>query len=101
MPNTSDEPNKQLARWNTILVGWKAVAAGDVRCLVIGDLNLDYMGWNSFEAGAAKMVDRTKVEVETLGFVQLIGKVTRAWPKPEGLTCRPYMDQLARQGDKP
>ena len=44
-PNLSNSPNLQLARWNTMLEGWKAAAARDAACVIIGDINLDYLKW--------------------------------------------------------
>ena len=48
--------------------------------LIIGDLNLDHATWNQPDPGHLRMVERTKLEVETIGFVQLIRNVTRSWP---------------------
>ena len=79
-PNLSNDPNRQLARWNTLLEGWKAAAAGDAPCLIIGDINLDYLKWDQPEFHVARMVERTKLEIETLGFSQLVRSFMRTWP---------------------
>ena len=46
----------------------------------MGDTNLDYLRWNQPERHLVKMVDKTKEEIETRGFHQMIGGVTRTWP---------------------
>ena len=78
--NVSNDPNLQLDRWNQMLTGWIAAAAGDANCIIIGDLNLDYLTWNNPDGRLLRMTDRTKAEVETLGFSQLIRGFTRSWP---------------------
>ena len=70
-PNLSNSPNLQLTCWNTMLEGWKAAAARDAACVIIGYINL--------EQNVSKMVERTKLEVETLGFSQLVRTFTRTW----------------------
>ena len=59
--NNTDSPNMQLARWNRQLDGWKAAAAVNPCCVVVGDLNLDYNKWNLPSMNVARMVARTKV----------------------------------------
>ena len=77
-------PNLQLARWNSVLVGWKAAAARNSNCVIIGDINLDYTMWDNPENSNVNMVNRTKVEIETIGFVQLLKEITRSWPNTRG-----------------
>ena len=80
-PNVeTGRPNQQLARWNQVLVGWKAAAARNSNCVIIGDLNLDFTLWNEPEYNTAEMINRTKVEIETIGFVQILTEITRSWP---------------------
>ena len=78
-PNPTGTPDRQLERWNTILKGWTAAAAAGNNCLIIGDLNLDYSKWDQPSQGITRMVNRTKLEVETIGFTQLVDRTTRAW----------------------
>ena len=52
----------QLDRWNQILVGWKAAAKYSM-CTIIGDMNLDYLKWQTPDFSLQKMVDRTKDEI--------------------------------------
>ena len=82
-PNPTAAPNLQLARWNKMLAGWKAAVTGDKNCVIIGDLNLDHARWNNPSPGNQRMVERTKLVVETMGFSQLIKTITRSWPGQE------------------
>ena len=45
-PNPTGTPNHQMARWNTLLEGWKNAASNDGKCVVLGDINLDFAKWN-------------------------------------------------------
>ena len=76
--NNSGDPNLQIARWDRQLAGWTAAAAGNANCIVIGDLNLDFLNWDQQAYHNARMVERTKTEVETLGFSQLVVGITRS-----------------------
>ena len=77
-PNLSKTDQAQLDRWNLLLTGWK-LAAKSKNCLLIGDFNLDYSRWNNAEGAQKKMIQRTKEEMEPLGFVQVISNITRTW----------------------
>ena len=77
--DTSNSPHLQLARWNAQLEGWKAAAEGNPNCVAIGDMNLDFMNWNLPNQNI-RMIERTKTEIETIGFLQLVSNVTRSWP---------------------
>ena len=77
-PNLTKTDRAQLNRWNTILEGWKT-AAQDPLCTVIGDLNLDFLTWQDPDPAHAYMVTRTKDEIETRGFTQIIRGHTRTW----------------------
>ena len=68
----------QERRWDRILARWKALGDSG-RCFVIGDLNLDFLRWDSPDQHHAYMVDSTKNIIEVSGFIQLITSVTRAW----------------------
>ena len=47
-PNNTDAPAQQLERWRKAVQGWKAAARGH-KCVLIGDLNLDYLQWTNPE----------------------------------------------------
>ena len=48
-------------------------------CIVLGDTNLDYLTWQHPEPSHVRMVDKTKDEIETSGFTQIIRGFTRSW----------------------
>ena len=77
-PGDSLSDENQLDRWNRFLSQWKA-AARNTEVIVVGDTNLDFMRWGSPSSKVEKMVEKTKVEIETLGFHQMIAGVTRSW----------------------
>ena len=54
------------------------MAAKDPLCTVIVDINLDYLTWHDPEAAHVNMVNRTKDEIETRGFSQIIRGHTRS-----------------------
>ena len=80
LQNNTSDGHLQLARWNNQLAGWSAAAAGDANCVMLGDINLDYLYWNNPENRILNMVDRTQSEIETKGFIQLVRGFTRTWP---------------------
>ena len=47
--------------------------------IVLGDLNLDHMKWQTPEPHHRQMIDMIKTQLETLGFAQLVTGVTRTW----------------------
>ena len=49
-------------------------------CTVIGDTNIDYLKWVSPDPSHKRLTERTKDEIESLGFTQVITGVTRTWP---------------------
>ena len=58
-PNNHNEPIQQEYRWNKFLKQWKA--AGDTGpCLVMGDMNIDMLNWNTPETRHENMVNCTK-----------------------------------------
>ena len=69
---------EQEKRWRIIVNKWK-LAARNQNCVVLGDLNLDYLRWNNPEFHLQKMVELVQSQIETLGFVQLVSDSTRAW----------------------
>ena len=68
----------QERRWNLILKQWKK-AGRKGRCILIGDLNLDFLKWNDPDQCHSKMVEAVQQEIETEGFVQIVSKFTRTW----------------------
>ena len=68
----------QERRWDRILARWKTLGDSS-RCFVIGDLNLDFMRWDTPDQHHEYMVDSTKNTIEVSGFIQLITSITRAW----------------------
>ena len=77
-PNPTKTDAAQLERWNLSLSGWNRVANGGM-CVVIGDTNLDFFRWQNPEQSHVKIVQRTKEEIETAGFSQIIKGVSRSW----------------------
>ena len=77
-PNNHGEPIQQEYRWNKFLKQWKA--AGDAGpCLVMGDMNIDMLTWNTPDFRHENMVNNTKHEIITRNFSQLINGPTRFW----------------------
>ena len=77
-PNPTKSDAAQLARWNLFLNGWKKAAKSKM-CILVGDMNLDYLQWDKPEPRHAKMVQRTKDTIEEAGHIQLIQGMTRCW----------------------
>ena len=73
LPKTSDDKQLQINRWKKSIKGWRK-AARNAKCILIGDLYLDYMRWATLVYRIHKMVQHTKDEIETQGFCQL------SWP---------------------
>ena len=69
---------EQELRWSRIVKRWRKLSRNN-DCVVIGDLNMDYLRWDSPESHLEKMVDEMKDSVETAGFQQLIVNYTRTW----------------------
>ena len=74
----SGNPARQLDRLNKFVESWKKAEKGN-DVIVLGDVNLDYVKWSQPEAAQTRMVDKIKNEVETLGFHQMVEKITRSW----------------------
>ena len=90
------EPDLQRLRWSKIVTGWKR-SERNARVVVIGDSNLNYLKWNDPGPRIARMVKQTKDELETLGFCQLIKKITRTWPGQPNSFSRPSVDKCTNQ----
>ena len=68
----------QEQRWNLLVNKWK-LAANNPRCILIGDINLDYFKWAVPDQMNESMVRQVQEEIETLGFIQMITGHTRRW----------------------
>ena len=68
--------NLQEERWELIVKNGKK-AGRDGKCLVLGDINLNHLKWENPENQVKNMVDHTKTNIETTGFIQLITTPTR------------------------
>ena len=75
VPNRS--VNFQEERWGRILKNWRNEAK-DAKCLVIGDLNLDFVNWEH-PVYNESMIEKTKEVIELIGFTQLVKMITRTW----------------------
>ena len=78
-PNRTGDPQFQKARWDQLVGSWKTAAANDYNCILIGDLNLDFLEWGHPEERHKSMVEKVKTEIEILGFTQLVNGMTRCW----------------------
>ena len=76
---------KQMERWRGFVRMW-VKAARKYEVVVVGDVNLDYLRWETPDRAKVKMVDLVKEEIETLGFYQLVEGMTRCWnAQPDSL----------------
>ena len=69
---------QQEERWVRLVAKWRA-ASRNSKCILIGDINLDFNLWNSPEQHEEKMIELVQTEIEPLGYIQLVGNITRAW----------------------
>ena len=68
---------RQEQRWKSIIKNWKA-ASKDRNCIVLGDINLDFLKWNCPDSSQEEMIHLTQQEIESAGFTQVIDKITRS-----------------------
>ena len=73
-----EKQKAQEDRLKIIVEKWK-LAGANSRCILIGDINLDYGRWYNPEQFNMNMVDLIQNEIESSGFVQLIASITRRW----------------------
>ena len=78
-PNNTDDWALQVQRWKTTIQGWKR-ASRNSKCIILGDLNVDYLKWSDSSYRGKKLIQIMKDEIITIGYCQLIKKVTRFWP---------------------
>ena len=79
LPNLTDDRQLQINRWKTTISSWRR-AARNGKCILVGDLNLDYKKWNSQDYRLKNLVQIMKDDIESEGFQQLVEEVTRSWP---------------------
>ena len=80
-PNLSDDPNLQYDRWCRTIQGWIKAANGS-KCIVLGDFNMDFKKWQD-PLYNSRLIEKTKAEIETRGFHQVVQEATRFWPGQE------------------
>ena len=79
--NTSENPaSRQSQQTARKPIRQHSNTARNTKCILIGDLNLDYTRWANPDFRTKKMVQDTKDQIETQGFCQMIKNVTRSWP---------------------
>ena len=92
----SGTDREQMQRWNQMIEKWKIAARmGDVT--VIGDINLDFARWGNPDTRIEKLVEKVKLEVETLNFNQIVESFTRSWnSQPDSLLDHIWMNSPSR-----
>ena len=78
-PNNSDDWALQVARWKTTIASWKKASLNS-KCIVVGDLNIDFLQWHLPTYRLKKLAQLVQDEITTLGFCQLVKTITRSWP---------------------
>ena len=79
-PNPTEVPAAVDNRWRLFLRQCVAATAGGAEVIITGDVNLDFLKWDTPEIRHSTMVEETKQELETLGFSQQVRGPTRFWP---------------------
>ena len=65
----------QEVRWRTIVERWCNISR-NMKCFMVGNLNLDHKKWDSPDQYQEKLVDLVKDKVEVTGFQQIINGIT-------------------------
>ena len=78
-PEVMNSEQHQFSRWKLFIDQWK-LANSLSDCVVIGDINLDMLRWDSPVQINIGMTDLVKMEIEAEGSVQLVEGPTRFWP---------------------
>ena len=73
------QPTEQSRRWSHFLRQVETARLSDI-CHIIGDINLDYIKWNTPDYTQLQMITDAKNSLEASGFYQLVKEVTRSWP---------------------
>ena len=77
-----ERQRKQEIRWKLIVKNWQR-AGRDHKCVIIGDLNLDFNKREDPELHHVNMIEEVQTKIETEGFSQIITGVTRSWRTQE------------------
>ena len=77
-PNNSRDQTQQELRWKNFVGQWKA-ASSSGPTVVIGDLNLDLLKWDTPDQILENMVDTVKDDIMTRNIHQVIKGPTRFW----------------------
>ena len=70
------------------------------KCIVVGDMNLDFLRWNQPDQFHEDMVETTHNRVETAGFVQLIKEKNQNMERTSRLMFGSCVDQLQQQNNQ-
>ena len=73
------QPIEQIRRWSHFLRQVETARLSDI-CHIIGDVNLDFIKWNTPDHSQLQMITDSKNTLEASGFYQLVKEVTRSWP---------------------
>ena len=71
-----DKQERQEERWTRVVDQWRRAGANK-NCIVLGDLNLDYLRWQNQSQSHMRMTEMIQEDIETIGFVQLLTSHTR------------------------
>ena len=77
-PNNSRDQISQEIRWNNFIGQWKS-ACSSGPTVVIGDINLDLLKWETPDQILENMVEKVKTEIMTRNISQVINGPTRFW----------------------
>ena len=67
---------RQEQRWKSVVKKWREISSR-MKCVTIGDINLDYNKWPNPEVHHENMINEVKDNIEVTGSVQLIREITR------------------------
>ena len=73
------QPHEQNRRWSHFLRQVETARLSEI-CHIIGDVNLDFVKWNTPDYSQLQMITESKNILEAGGFFQLVKDVTRSWP---------------------
>ena len=71
-----EKQERQEERWARVVDQWRR-AGINKNCIVLGDLNLDYLRWQNQSQSHERMTEMIQEDIETIGFVQLLSTYTR------------------------
>ena len=73
------QPIEQSKRWMNFLKQVETARLSEI-CHIIGDVNLDFVKWDTPDYSQLQMINDSKNCLEASGFFQLVKDVTRSWP---------------------